>query len=178
MTILTQDECLAALRDGDRILALDVGAKTIGLATAVWGQELVMPLQTIDRVKFTRDAERLADVMADLGARVLVVGWPLLPDGRAGKRCQSVYDFTQELDRFLMSPPTRQADGLATSPSRGEVDGPVLITFQDERFSTARGDETVDNIGKTAGKGVNTRRRDAMIDALAAQEILKDFLFS
>lgn len=200
MTIVTPDECRAALLAGDRILALDVGAKTIGLATAVWGSELVMPLETIDRVKFTRDAERLAAVMADLGARALVIGWPLLPDGTRGKRCQSVYDFTQELDRFLTPPPlwgregpkakpwegegaenlppTRQADGLATSPSREEVDGAVLITFQDERFSTARGDETVDNIGKTAGKGVNSRRRDAMIDALAAQEILKDFLFS
>lgn len=188
MTIVTPDECRAALGTGDRILALDVGAKTIGLATAVWGSELVMPLETIDRVKFTRDAERLAAVMADLGARVLVIGWPLLPDGTQGKRCQSVYDFTQELDRFLNSPSPfkgwggvgdiQQAPHPNPPPAGGERGHTVLITFQDERFSTARGDETVDNIGKTAGKGVNSRRRDAMIDALAAQEILKDFLFS
>lgn len=158
MAILSNDDFVAVLRDGDRIMALDVGAKTIGLATAIWGRDEVMPLKTLHRVKFTRDAESLQAVMRDYDVRAFVVGWPLLPDGRVGKRCQSVRDFTAELEGFLQ--------------------GARPITFWDERFSTALGDEIVDQIGKTAGKRLNKLKRDQVIDSLAAQKILEDFMFN
>ncbi len=160
MTIMTSDDMRARLRPGDRLLALDVGSKTIGLATHVWGQEVVMPLQTLARVKFTHDATALAAQMTDLSVRALVIGWPLLLDGSPGKRCQSVKDFTDELERFFIT-------------SKGMTD--VMMTFQDERFSTAHGDDMVDDIGKTAGKSIR-HRRDAIIDSLAAQRILSEFV--
>jgi putative holliday junction resolvase len=158
MTIISPDEFRTALPAGARIIALDMGAKTIGLATHVVGQETVMPLKTIMRTKFTRDAAALVQVALDYDISGLVIGWPLLPNGQPGKRCQSVRDFTHELDRFLA--------GNHKS---------ILITFHDERFSTAHGDDMVDNIGKTAGKSVRNRR-NAIIDALAAQKILEDFV--
>jgi putative holliday junction resolvase len=157
MTILDVHDFWGGVQNGDRVMSLDVGSKTIGLATAVWGSELVMPLKTIWRVKFTADAGEIVAVTRDYDIRALVVGWPLLPDGRAGKRCQSVRDFTAELDRFLL--------------------GRISITFWDERFSTAYADESVDNIGKIAGKSVS-KNRDDIIDSLAAQKILEDFMFN
>ncbi len=101
MAILDVNDFWARVQNGDRVMALDVGSKTIGLATAVWGTELVMPLKTLWRVKFTKDATEIVTMIRDYDIRALVVGWPLLPDGRPGKRCQSVRDFTAELDRFL-----------------------------------------------------------------------------
>ncbi len=175
MAILDVNDFWARVQNGDRVMCLDVGAKTIGLATAVWGSELIMPLKTIWRVKFTRDAQELVEIIRDYDVRGLVVGWPLLPDGRVGKRCQSVRDFTAELDRFLSRVLPRKGGGCALE---GDGVGDTLyfpITFWDERFSTALGDETVDNIGKTAGKSVGNRRDD-MIDSLAAQKILEDFI--
>ncbi len=156
MAILSTDQFVAMLAPGARVMALDVGAKTIGLATCIWGQEAVLPLKTLARTKFTRDAQDLVSVIADYQVKGLVVGWPLLPDGQVGKRCQSVRDFTAELDRFLALN--------------------IPITFWDERFSTAHGDDLVDNIGKTAGKRLNNKKRDQVIDALAAQKILEDFM--
>lgn len=140
-------------------MALDVGAKTIGLATNVVGSELVMPLKTISRIKFTRDAEILLQIMGEYDVRGLVIGWPLNRDGSMGKRCQSVKDFTDELIRFL------------TGQGRD-----VPCAHWDERFSTAIGDEMVDNIGKMAGKALNKSTRDDIIDSLAAQQILEDFI--
>jgi RNase H-fold protein (predicted Holliday junction resolvase) len=178
MTIMSPNDFIAVCQPGQRLMALDVGAKTIGLATHVWGTETVMPLGTIARVKFSLDAAALANRIRDYDVRGLVVGWPLLPDGTAGKRCQSVYDFTQELDRFLTPPPLWGREGPKAQPWEGEgikTPSGIPITFQDERFSTAHGDNIVDTIGKTAGKSVR-HRRDAMIDSLAAQRILETFL--
>ncbi len=217
MAILNVNDFWAGVHDGDRVMALDVGSKTIGLATAVWGSELIMPLKTIWRVKFTADATEIVAVIRDYDIRALVVGWPLLSDGRPGKRCQSVRDFTAELDRFLMgvlplkgvrervrtnlilplkeggAPPERGGGGdnphisnitpsVAlegdTSPFQEEDRSRIFpITFWDERFSTAQGDEIVGTIGKTAGKSVN-KNRDDIIDSLAAQKILQDFMFN
>ena len=117
-----------------------------------------MPLKTIARRKFTLDAAQLGQIMRDYDVKGLVVGLPLLLDGREGRRCQSVRDFTAELDRSL------------TAAGQG-----VPITFWDERFSTYAGDAQIDEIGRTAGKSVRGRY-DQMIDSLAAQQILRDFI--
>ena len=191
MSILSPDDFVPNLTPGMRVMALDVGAKTIGLATVAWGTDLVMPLKTILRVKFTRDVTELLTVMRTYDVRALVVGWPLLPSGEMGKRCQSVRDFTAELDRFLTQnchpgrseaktrdlhqaqepqkvPDNRVRDFRDDVPS-------IPITYWDERLSTVHGDEMVDNIGITAGKSVH-RKRDDIIDSLAAQQILIDFV--
>ena len=89
----------------------------------------------------------------------LVIGWPLLQDGTPGKRCQSVKDFAAELGRFL-----------------GGQEYDILMTFWDERFSTQKGDQVIEDIGKTAGKRIRSARRDQIIDSLAAQHILQDFM--
>ncbi len=156
MTILNHMDFWAALRPGDRLMAVDVGQKTLGLATSLVASDTVLPAKTLARTQFTRDAVALQTVMNDLQVRGLVIGWPLLPSGQPGQRCQSVKDFTAELDRFL--------------------GGIVPITFQDERFSTAAGDQKLDHIGQLVGKSVTQARRDRMIDALAAQQILEEFL--
>lgn len=151
MAILTLNDFVARLIPGTRLMSLDVGAKTIGLATAVWGQELVMPLKTLHRQKFTADAAQISQLITEYDVRGLVIGWPLGLDGSFTRRCQSVQDFTKELDRAL-----------------GED---LPITFFDERFSTQAGQGRLDDPDAALqGQG------DALIDALAAQVILEDFL--
>lgn len=194
MPLLTPEEFMQGLPAGSRIMALDVGAKTLGLATSVTGTELVMPLKTLMRVKFTKDAAALHAVMNEYDVRGLVIGWPLNHDGSMGKRCQSVKDFTAELDRFLNShiPSPLRGEGQGGGevinalvpvtptptlpPQGGGGSSGILITFWDERFSTAIGDDMVDNIGNMAGKPLNRAKRDDIIDSLAAQQILQDFI--
>jgi putative Holliday junction resolvase len=159
MAHLSSNEFCLTLKDGDRLLALDVGSKTIGLASAVWGQDIVVPMKTLFRQKFTLDANELLKIIKAHEGAGLVIGWPLLQDGTPGKRCQSVKDFAAELGRFL-----------------GGQEYDILMTFWDERFSTQKGDQVIEDIGKTAGKRIRSARRDQIIDSLAAQHILQDFM--
>lgn len=135
-------------------MALDVGAKTIGLATALWGSELAMPLRTLRRVKFGTDAEALLLVLRQYDVSALVVGYPLQLDGTEGRRCQSVRDFTAELERFF-----------------GQAKVSYPITFWDERFTTIQADEVIHRPVNNLGT-----KRDQIIDAVAAQQIMQDFV--
>lgn len=154
MPILTVADFCTGLRPGCRVMALDVGTKTIGLATNVWGTELITPLRTLKRVKFTRDAQELHREMQNYEVAALIIGDPLQLDGRPGPRTQSVRDFTAEFDRFL-----------------GQSGAPTPITRWDERFTTLQADALINH----TGSGLPAQR-DAIIDALAAQQILQDFI--
>ena len=61
MPIYTTHEIKAQLPSGKRLLGLDVGTKTVGLALSDPSLTVASPLQTIQRTKFTRDAEELVD---------------------------------------------------------------------------------------------------------------------
>jgi putative holliday junction resolvase len=154
MPIYPPQDFARLLMPSCRLMALDVGTKTVGLATAIWGEDLVIPLRTLNRIKFTRDAIALAQLINEYDIAALVIGWPLLPDGRVGKRCQSVRDFALELDKFLMVS-SRQ----------------IPMTFHDERFSTASADEMIYDPVNNLGT-----KRDQIVDALAAQNILQNFI--
>src|SRR5690242_2025825 len=100
---------------GRRLLGLDVGTKTIGLAVSDTRMTIASPLETQRRTRFREDAERLRQLIAQHSVAALVVGLPIAMDGTEGPRCQSVRQFARNLmDLF-------------------EVD----IAFWDERLSTA-----------------------------------------
>jgi putative Holliday junction resolvase len=156
---LTPDEFCTQLAPQARLMALDVGAKTIGLATGLWGHDLVMPLITIKRTKFTADVAALTHAFRDYDVAGLVIGWPIGLDGVPGRRCQSVRDFTLELGKQL-----------------SHLGFTLPYVFWDERFSTKAGDDRVHDLGITAGKPVRRLDRDRIIDALAATAILSNFM--
>src|SRR5690554_7461316 len=100
-----------------RLLGLDLGEKTIGLAIATSDLSLASPLETIQRTKFTEDAQRLADICREQRVGGLVLGLPLNMDGSEGKRARSTRQFARNLE---------------------ELAGFTLpIAYWDERLSTA-----------------------------------------
>jgi putative Holliday junction resolvase len=118
------------------------------VAGADAGWRLATPLTTIRRVRFAQDLERLEHVIAERGAGALVLGWPLNMDGNEGPRCQAVRAFADKLDAAL---------GL-----------PILLW--DERLTTFAAEEAAERAG------LRGRKREEMLDALAAAAILQDVL--
>lgn len=105
----------AAFGDRGTLLGLDLGDKTIGVASCDPDRQVATPVTTIRRVKFTPDAEELKRLAVERGAVGLVIGLPRNMDGTEGPRAQSTRAFARNLARLL----------------------PFPIAFWDERLSTA-----------------------------------------
>ena len=89
-------EFVAAVPHG-RLLGLDVGTRTIGLATCDAGWSFATPSETVKRTKFTADLEVLKRFIAQHSIAGLVVGLPLNMDGSDSPRTQSVRAFARNL---------------------------------------------------------------------------------
>ena len=83
---------------GGRLMALDVGTKTIGLATCDTGWSFASAAGTIQRTKFAADLATLRAVAIRHSIVGLVVGLPLNMDGSDSPRTQSVRAFARNLD--------------------------------------------------------------------------------
>jgi putative Holliday junction resolvase len=144
---------LAALRDalpkGMRLMGLDLGTKTIGIALSNAGLAIASPLETLKRKKFTADAAALKRLIDEHGVGGLVLGLPVNMDGSEGPRCQSTRQFAANLlEKF-----------------------DIAIAFQDERLSTAAVERVlIDEADMTR------RRRGEVIDKMAAAWILQGAL--
>lgn len=133
---------------GARLLGLDLGTKTIGLALSDVGRRIASPLETIKRVKFTPDAQRLAGIARQHGVGGLVIGLPLNMDGSEGPRAQSTRAFVRNLAPIL----------------------PLPVLLFDERLSTAAVTRTL------LEADASRARRGDLVDKLAAAYILQGCL--
>jgi putative Holliday junction resolvase len=138
----------AALPRHHRLLGLDVGEKTIGLALSDPGLSVASPISTIKRTKFTADANALLKLAAERQVGGLVIGLPLNMDGSEGPRCQSVRQFAANLLKLK--------------------DLPIL--FWDERLSTMAVEREM------IAHDVTRARRDKVVDQAAAAFILQGVL--
>jgi putative holliday junction resolvase len=129
---------------GGKLLGLDVGTKTIGLATCDSEWRFAGPAETIRRTKFTQDLEALRKLIARDSISGLVVGLPLNMDGSDSPRTQSVRAFARNL---------------------GPLGLPILLW--DERWST----QAVERAMISAD--VSRAKRAEKVDALAAAHILQ-----
>ena len=131
-----------------KLLGLDLGTKTIGVAISDGMRYSATPLETIKRQKFTQDAERLIQLIAENQAVGIVLGLPLNMDGSEGPRAQSTRAFARNLAQKVAIP----------------------IAFWDERLSTAAVTRTLIE--------ADTRRdkRAEVVDKLAASYILQGAL--
>jgi putative Holliday junction resolvase len=137
-----------------RLLGLDIGEKTIGLALSDPMQGIATPLKTIGRVKFTKDIEELKKIIDEFQVGGYVLGYPVNMDGTEGPRCQSVRHFAEELAKYPQI--------VGTNP---------WISLWDERLSTASVDRfLVDDVDMSRTK------RKQVVDKLAAQFILQGAL--
>jgi len=141
------------VRDG-RLMGLDVGSKTVGIATSDVLRTLATPLVTLKRGKLAADLASLAELARKHEVRALVVGLPLNMDGTEGPRCQSVRQFVANLGNH--GPPA-----LAALP----------VVMQDERLSTAAVTR-----GMIDDYDMSRAKRAERVDAAAAAWILESAL--
>ncbi len=151
MAIVSIAELKKNLPAGGRLLGLDLGEKTIGLAISDRNLTIGSPLETLRRSKFTQDAAALAEVCAARKVGGLVLGLPVNMDGSEGPRCQSVRQFARNL---------------------AEVAGlDLAVAFWDERLSTAAVERLL-----VREADMSRRRRAQVIDKMAAAYILQGAL--
>ncbi|MCW5746968.1 MAG: Holliday junction resolvase RuvX [Alphaproteobacteria bacterium] len=167
MTVIDIAALGPALPPHGRLLGLDVGSRTIGLATSDVLRSLATPLETIERSKFTKDAARLADIIRRQEIVALAVGLPLNMDGSEGPRCQSVRQFVANL--MALDLDLGPQPGARGGAARQFVDLPVVL--QDERLSTAGVERTM-----IETYDMSRSKRAARIDAGAAAWILQAVL--
>ena len=131
-----------------KLLGLDIGKKTIGLALSDASLKIASPVKILYRTKFTPDMNSLLQLADQQNVGGLVLGWPVNMDGSTGPRCDSVRDFAHALLKIRDLP----------------------IVFQDERLSTKAVETAMVAADMTRAKRAKRR------DALAACWILQSFL--
>jgi putative Holliday junction resolvase len=131
-----------------RLIGVDLGSKTIGLAISDVERRLASPLRTLPRGAFARDAEALTAICAEFEAAGIVLGLPLDLDGRDNPRAQSTRAFARNLSTRTSLP----------------------IAFWDERFSTAAVTRSL------IANDVSRARRAEVVDKMAAAYILQGAL--
>jgi len=149
--ILELNQLKALLQPNQRLLGLDVGSKTVGLALSDTTLTIASPLETLRRTKFAKDSVRLLAIIAQHHIGGLVVGLPVNMDGSEGPRCQSTRQFAQNL--------------------LGKTE--IAIAFWDERLSTAAVQRMLIDEAD-----VSRKRQGALVDKLAAAYILQGALDS
>src|ERR1700722_12016065 len=88
----------------ERLLGLDVGEKTIGLALSDVGRIIATPYKTIARGKFSKDVETLMSITAEQKVGGFVIGYPVNMDGSEGPRCQSIRQFARNVSEKIALP--------------------------------------------------------------------------
>jgi len=145
---LPLEDFMAAVAANTRLIGLDLGTKTIGLALSDLGRGIASPMETIRRKKFTLDAEKLLEICARQQVGGMVLGLPLNMDGSEGPRVQATRAFARNLAQKTDLP----------------------ITYWDERLSTAAVTRTLLEADSSRAK------RAEAVDKMAAAFILQGFL--
>ena len=148
MTICKPNDIKLHISSGEKLLGLDIGKKTIGLALSDHSLKIALPVKTLYRTKFSPDMAKLLAFADEQNVGGFVLGWPLNMDGSRGPRCDSIRDFAHALLKIRDIP----------------------IVFQDERLSTKAVESAMVAADMTRAKRAKRR------DALAACWILQSFL--
>src|SRR5688500_3878307 len=131
-----------------RLLGLDVGDKTIGVALSDESATLATGLQTIRRTALQRDLRELAGLARDREVETVVVGLPRSLNGSEGPQARKVMAFVDALKAAVKVP---------------------VVTW-DERFSTVAAEHAL------IEGGVSRQRRKGLVDKVAAVLILQNYL--
>jgi len=131
-----------------RVIAIDLGAKRIGVAATDELGLAAHPHATIERRGGQRDLDAIAAVVRELGAERVVLGLPLSPEGEVGRAAKSAQTFAERLRAALSVP----------------------VELVDESFSTVEAEDVL------LEADVSRARRREVIDKLAAAVILRRWL--
>ncbi|PIE81237.1 MAG: Holliday junction resolvase RuvX [Chloroflexi bacterium] len=133
-----------------RILALDLGEKRIGVAVSDATRTIAQPLTVIKRTSRKADFESIGRFVQEQQANMLLVGLPLMLDGRVGDKAAWVQDYAAELQRTLDLP----------------------LELWDEAFTTVQAEASL------KARGKKWRQSRDQVDAVAASFILQSYLDS
>jgi putative Holliday junction resolvase len=145
MSVVHLADLKALLKPGARLLGLDLGEKTIGLALSDTSISIATPMETLARGKFSVDAAKIDTIVQAQGVGALVIGLPLNMNGSEGPAAQSARAFARNYATRSQMP----------------------IVFWDERLSTAAVTRTL--IDADASR----KRRAQLVDKMAAAFILQ-----
>ncbi|MFV9510952.1 Holliday junction resolvase RuvX [Tepidibacillus sp. LV47] len=131
-----------------RILGLDVGEKTIGVAISDELGLTAQGIEVIQRKTLDQDLKRLREMITEYEVEAIVVGLPKNMNGTIGKRAEMIMEFAEQL--------------------RDEFDRPVH--FWDERLTTVSAEKTL------IAADMSRKKRKKVIDKMAAMLILQGYL--
>ena len=134
-----------------RLIGLDVGTKTLGVAVSDERLIIASPLKTLKRERFGPLMTSLNELLKEYEIGAFVVGLPLNMDGSEGPKCQSIRDFEKNLQKAFLG---------------------KKIYFWDERLTTVAATSALEEAN------IKTRKHKQVIDKIAACLILQGFLDS
>lgn len=134
-----------ALPEGGALMALDLGTKTIGIATCDAGWQFATAGSTLERGKFGRDRDRLSEIIRQRSIKAIVIGLPRNMDGSEGPRAQASRAYARNLSAAFALP----------------------ILLWDERWSTTSAERAM------IGQDMSRKKRAEKIDSHAAAVILQ-----
>ena len=132
-----------------RVLGLDVGDRTVGIAASDALGLTAQGVETIRRKSLAQDLQRLQELMQEYETQTLVVGLPKNMNGTKGERCDIVRAFAEEIKKVVPD---------------------VKIIFWDERLSTVAAAKSL------IAADVSRAKRRKVIDKMAAVFILQGYL--
>ncbi len=146
MPLINMDALRASLAPGQRLIGIDLGTRTIGLALSDVGLMLASPHAALRRAKLSANAAEIAAIAHHQGAGGLVVGLPLSMDGAFGTAAQAARDWARALSDATTLP----------------------AALWDERLSSAAVNRFL-----IAEADMTRTRRAAVVDQMAAAYILQ-----
>ena len=148
MIFTSPAELNATLKKNQRLMGLDVGEKTIGLALSDVSRMIASPLLTIARKNFKSDFAQLKEQIDKHDVGALIIGYPINMNGSLGPRCQSIRQFARNVEERIS----------------------IATLLYDERMSTMAVNRTM------LDADLSRARRGELVDKLAASYILQGFL--
>lgn len=131
-----------------RIMSLDVGSRTIGIACSDALLMTAQGIETIRRTSLEKDFNRLQELIAEYEVHELVVGMPKNMNGTKGERAEKTEEFVEKMKDVIDLP----------------------VTYWDERLSTVMAERQL------IAADVSRKKRKSVIDKMAAVVILQGYL--
>ncbi|WP_419912519.1 Holliday junction resolvase RuvX [Hoeflea sp.] len=148
MSVMSLQELAESLPEGMVLAGLDLGTKTIGIALSDLGLSLATPRDVLRRTRFTKDADKLLEMLEAERVGGCVIGLPVNMDGTQGPRAQATKAFVRNLEAMT----------------------DMGFAFWDERLSTVAAERALLEMD------VSRKKRAQRIDAAAAAFILQGAL--
>lgn len=131
-----------------RIMSLDVGSRTIGIACSDALLMTAQGIETIRRTSLEKDFNRLQELIAEYEVHELVVGMPKNMNGTKGERAEKTEEFVEKMKEVI----------------------DLSVSYWDERLSTVMAERQL------IAADVSRKKRKSVIDKMAAVVILQGYL--